>query len=266
MARCYRMAGGVPGDAVQITPLFGLFNGGFGMYHGARAAGLFVIPAGPGNTQRQVKLARDLRTRILTGVVSYGIRIIEVMEEMGEKLPDLEVGIFGAEAFSESMSAWPAAYRMAGGVPGDAVQITPLFGLFNGGFGMYHGARAAGLFVIPAGPGNTQRQVKLARDLRTRILTGVVSYGIRIIEVMEEMGEKLPDLEVGIFGAEAFSESMSAWPDRAGGVPGDAVQITPLFGLFNGGFGMYHGASCRGAVRHSRRPGNTQRQVKLAGI
>jgi phenylacetate-CoA ligase len=103
MARCYRMAGGVPGDAVQITPLFGLFNGGFGMYHGARAAGLFVIPAGPGNTQRQVKLAKDLKTRILTGVVSYGIRIIEVMEEMGEKLPDLEVGIFGAEAFSESM-------------------------------------------------------------------------------------------------------------------------------------------------------------------
>ncbi|MDD1731492.1 MAG: phenylacetate-CoA ligase, partial [Methanosaeta sp. NSM2] len=103
MARCYRMAGGVPGDAVQITPLFGLFNGGFGMYHGARAAGLFVIPAGPGNTQRQVRLAKDLRTRILTGVVSYGIRIIEVMEEMGEKLPDLEVGIFGAEAFSESM-------------------------------------------------------------------------------------------------------------------------------------------------------------------
>ncbi|MGV8174481.1 MAG: phenylacetate--CoA ligase family protein, partial [Methanothrix sp.] len=98
MARCYRMAGGRPGDAVQITPLFGLFNGGFGMYHGARAAGLFVIPAGPGNTQRQVKLAKDLKTRILTGVVSYGVRIIEVMEEMGEKLPDLEVGIFGAEA------------------------------------------------------------------------------------------------------------------------------------------------------------------------
>ncbi|NPV62573.1 MAG: phenylacetate--CoA ligase [Methanotrichaceae archaeon] len=103
MARCYHMAGGREGDAVQITPLFGLFNGGFGMYHGARAAGLFVIPAGPGNTQRQVRLAKDLNTRILTGVVSYGIRIIEVMEEMGETLPDLEIGIFGAESFSESM-------------------------------------------------------------------------------------------------------------------------------------------------------------------
>src|SRR5690554_4040935 len=44
MARCYRMGGAVPSDAAQITPLFGLFNGGFGMYHGARAAGLFVIP------------------------------------------------------------------------------------------------------------------------------------------------------------------------------------------------------------------------------
>ncbi|NYT02187.1 MAG: phenylacetate--CoA ligase [Methanosarcinales archaeon] len=103
MARCYCMAGASQGDAVQITPLFGLFNGGFGMYHGARAAGLFIIPAGPGNTQRQVRLARDLKARILTGVVSYGLRIIEVMEEMGESLPDLEIGIFGAEAFSESM-------------------------------------------------------------------------------------------------------------------------------------------------------------------
>lgn len=103
MARCYRMAGAVPGDAAQITPLFGLFNGGFGMYHGARAAGLFVIPAGPGNTARQIRLARDFKTRVITGVVSYGIRLMEVMEEMNESLPDLEIGIFGAEVFSDSM-------------------------------------------------------------------------------------------------------------------------------------------------------------------
>ena len=103
MARCYRMGGARPGDAAQITPLFGLFNGGFGMYHGARAAGLFVIPAGPGNTQRQVKLARDFGTRVITGVVSYGIRLMEVLNEEGTNLPDLEIGIFGAEAFSDSM-------------------------------------------------------------------------------------------------------------------------------------------------------------------
>jgi len=103
MARCYRMAGAKPGDATQITPLFGLFNGGFGMYHGARAAGLFVIPAGPGNTARQIRLAKDLKTRVFTGVVSYGVRLMEILEEQKETLPDLEIGIFGAEAFSESM-------------------------------------------------------------------------------------------------------------------------------------------------------------------
>ena len=103
MARCYRMAGAKPGDATQITPLFGLFNGGFGMYHGARAAGLFVIPAGPGNTARQIRLAKDLKTRVFTAVVSYGVRLMEILEEQDESLPDLQIGIFGAEAFSESM-------------------------------------------------------------------------------------------------------------------------------------------------------------------
>ncbi len=103
MARCYIMAGANPGDPVQITPSFGLFNGGFGMYHGARAAGLFVIPTGAGNTQRQIKLAKDFGTRILTGVVSYGIRIMEVLAEKDETLDDLKVGIFGAEVFSDSM-------------------------------------------------------------------------------------------------------------------------------------------------------------------
>ena len=103
MARCYRMAGCRPGDPVQITPSFGLFNGGFGMYHGARRAGLFVIPTGAGNTARQIKLARDFHTRIFTGVVSYGVRVIEELEKSGFDLPDLAVGIFGAETFSDSM-------------------------------------------------------------------------------------------------------------------------------------------------------------------
>jgi len=103
MARCYRMAGAVRGDVCQITPSFGLFNGGFGMYHGARSAELFIVPAGAGNTARQLKLIRDFGTRVLTGVVSYGVRIMEVLEEEGGDLPSLEIGIFGAETFSEPM-------------------------------------------------------------------------------------------------------------------------------------------------------------------
>ena len=81
MARCYTMAGVHPTDAIQITPGFGLFNGGFGFYHGARKAGLFVIPAGAGNTPRQIKLMKDFGVRALMGVVSYGVRILEVLQE-----------------------------------------------------------------------------------------------------------------------------------------------------------------------------------------
>ncbi|MCD8349642.1 MAG: phenylacetate--CoA ligase [Planctomycetaceae bacterium] len=103
MARCYVMAGCREGDPIQITPSFGLFNGGFGMYHGARMAGLFIIPTGAGNTARQVKLARDFKTRIITGVVSYGIRILEQVLADGGDLPDMTIGVFGAETFSASM-------------------------------------------------------------------------------------------------------------------------------------------------------------------
>ncbi|MEI8195699.1 MAG: phenylacetate--CoA ligase [Phycisphaerae bacterium] len=103
MARCLVMAGARAGDPIQITPSFGLFNGGFGFYHGARKLGMFVIPTGAGNTARQIRLARDFKTRVLTGVASYGIRIMEELQEEKGTLPDLKIGIFGAETFSESM-------------------------------------------------------------------------------------------------------------------------------------------------------------------
>jgi phenylacetate-CoA ligase len=77
MSRCYYMAGLVSGDAIQITPSFGLFNGGFGFYHGARKSKMFIIPASAGNTPRQIKLMNDFKVRGLMGVVSYGIRIME---------------------------------------------------------------------------------------------------------------------------------------------------------------------------------------------
>ena len=103
MARCYRMAGVDQGDTIQITPSFGLFNGGFGFYHGARKAGLFVIPTGAGNTPRQIKLMNDFHVKAVMGVVSYGIRIMEVLEETKQSIPSLKIGMFGAETFSDSM-------------------------------------------------------------------------------------------------------------------------------------------------------------------
>lgn len=103
MGRCYIMSGAKKGDTCQITPAFGLFNGGFGCYHGAREAGLFVVPTGSGNTVRQIKLAKDFGTRVLVSVVSYSIRLMEILEQTKQTLPELEIGIFGAESFSPEM-------------------------------------------------------------------------------------------------------------------------------------------------------------------
>ena len=106
MARCYTMAGLGPGDAFQIMPTFGLFNGGFGCYHGCRKAGLFCVPASSGNTERQIKLMRDFRVKGFCSVVSYVPRLIEKLdaEETGDHdIPSLRVGIFGSETFSDEM-------------------------------------------------------------------------------------------------------------------------------------------------------------------
>jgi len=103
MARCQIMAGLQPGDVIQIMPTFGLFNGGFGFYHGARRAGLFTVPASSGNTARQIMLMRDFKVKAMGSVVSYSARIIEMLDEKGLELPDLKIGIFGAESFSDEM-------------------------------------------------------------------------------------------------------------------------------------------------------------------
>ena len=106
MARCYTMAGLEAGDAFQIMPTFGLFNGGLGCSHGCRKAGLFCVPASSGNTERQIRLMRDFRVKGFCSVVSYVPRIIEKLdaEETGDHdIPSLRVGIFGSETFSDEM-------------------------------------------------------------------------------------------------------------------------------------------------------------------
>ena len=106
MARCYTMAGLRAGDPFQIMPTFGLFNGGFGCYHGCRKAGLFCVPASSGNTERQIKLMRDFGVKGFCSVVSYVPRIIEKLDaepEGDHDIPSLRVGIFGSETFSDEM-------------------------------------------------------------------------------------------------------------------------------------------------------------------
>ncbi|WP_457568650.1 phenylacetate--CoA ligase family protein [Desulfurobacterium sp.] len=105
MARCLAAAGLNFSDVLQITPSFGLFNGGFGFHYGAEKLGCFVVPIGPGRTLLQLKFLKDFNVTALAGIASYPLRIIEVAKEEGFDFSEtcLKVGIFGAEVWSEEM-------------------------------------------------------------------------------------------------------------------------------------------------------------------
>ncbi|HEX6510714.1 MAG TPA: phenylacetate--CoA ligase [Chloroflexota bacterium] len=103
MARCLAAATLTSQDSLQITPSFGLFNGGFGFHYGAEALGCFVLPTGPGRTLLQIGLMRDLGATALAGIASYAVRLIETAEAEDQDLRSspLRVGIFGSEMWSD---------------------------------------------------------------------------------------------------------------------------------------------------------------------
>lgn len=103
MARCLSAAGVTHADVLQITPGFGLFNGGFGFHYGAERIGCFVVPIGPGRTLMQLKFMKDFGTTALGAISSYPLRLIEVAKEEGFDFREtrLRVGIFGAEVWSD---------------------------------------------------------------------------------------------------------------------------------------------------------------------
>jgi phenylacetate-CoA ligase len=106
MARCLTAAGIGPEDVLQITPSFGLFNGGFGFHYGASRLQTMIIPIGAGRTQLQLQFMKDLGTTAVAAIASYPLRLMEVAAQEGfdfQQETRLRVGIFGAEIWSDEM-------------------------------------------------------------------------------------------------------------------------------------------------------------------
>ncbi|MFF4403512.1 phenylacetate--CoA ligase PaaK [Streptomyces sp. NPDC001404] len=105
VARSIRAAGGRPGDTVHVAYGYGLFTGGLGAHYGAERLGCTVIPASGGMTSRQVRLIQDLRPRIIMVTPSYMLTLLDEFERQGvdPRTTSLEVGIFGAEPWTEEM-------------------------------------------------------------------------------------------------------------------------------------------------------------------
>ena len=105
MARSIRAAGGRPGDLLHVVYGYGLFTGGLGAHYGAERLGCTVVPISGGMTERQVQLIGDFRPRVIMVTPSYFLAILDEMERQGidPRSSSLEIGIFGAEPWTEEM-------------------------------------------------------------------------------------------------------------------------------------------------------------------
>lgn len=107
MARVYASAGARKGDIVQNAYGYGLFTGGLGFHYGALKIGVAVLPISTGETERQIRLAKEYGTTILTCTPSYAAHLGEyAREKLGidpKKELKWRIGLFGAEAWSEEL-------------------------------------------------------------------------------------------------------------------------------------------------------------------
>ena len=105
VARSIRAAGGRPGDMVHVAYGYGLFTGGLGAHYGAERAGCTVIPMSGGQTEKQVQFITDLKPNIIMVTPSYMQVLIEELrrQDIDPRSTSLEIGIFGAEPWTEAM-------------------------------------------------------------------------------------------------------------------------------------------------------------------
>lgn len=118
--------------------------------------------------------------------------------------------------------------RASGGRRGDVVHVAYGYGLFTGGLGAHYGAEKLGCTVVPMSGGQTEKQVQLIRDFGASLIMVTPSYMLTIIEEFARQGldPAQSSLEVGIFGAEPWTESMRAEMEARAGI--DAVDIYGL--------------------------------------
>ena len=105
VARSMRASGTKRGDIVHIAYGYGLFTGGLGAHYGAEKLGCTVIPVSGGMTERQVTLINDFTPTTIMVTPSYMLNILEQFNKQGidPSTTSLQVGIFGAEPWTDSM-------------------------------------------------------------------------------------------------------------------------------------------------------------------
>jgi phenylacetate-CoA ligase len=107
VARSLMGYGVTESDVVQIAYGYGLFTGGLGLHYGVEKLGALAVPISGGNTDRQLRLIKDLGTSVLACTPSYALNIADHMARQQPAFEltqtKLRIGVFGAEPWSEQM-------------------------------------------------------------------------------------------------------------------------------------------------------------------
>lgn len=120
--RCYETAGITPRDRIQVTPGYGLWTAGIGFQTGAELLGAMVVPMGPGNTDKQIRMMMDLKSTVLCATSSYALLLAEEIAKrgVGDQI-HLKKGVIGSERWGEKMRRRIAAEL--------GVQLYDIYGL-----------------------------------------------------------------------------------------------------------------------------------------
>ncbi len=113
-ARAIVAAGFRKGDVVLNTFSYHLTPGGFIMDQGARAAGCIVIPAGPGDTDRQLDVIEQLRPVAYTGTPDFLKIILDKAAEAGRDASSIRKALVSGAAFPPSLRDELARRGVAG--------------------------------------------------------------------------------------------------------------------------------------------------------
>ena len=105
MARSLTAFGVTRDDTFSVAYGYGLFTGGLGAHYGVENLGATVIPTSTGNTEKHIRLIRDLKISGIACTPSYALYLAETLEKMGLTKEDigLRIGAFGAEPWTENM-------------------------------------------------------------------------------------------------------------------------------------------------------------------
>jgi phenylacetate-CoA ligase len=104
IARCLIMSGASSQDVLQNMMTYGLFTGALIMHYGAEKVGMLVIPAGPGNSERQLLLMQDFGTTLFHTTPSFALYFADFLEKKGvnpRRDLHLRKAYVGAEPYSE---------------------------------------------------------------------------------------------------------------------------------------------------------------------